>query len=96
MSILIDNVYDAFISLLAGAHGLIEINTCLRSDPALQQAFGNANSNEEVFTFDFKAHHLCDLSIYCRLPRSGSCIRRFVSFVYTRDYESANFESHIS
>ena len=32
---LIDKVYDAFISLLAGAHGLVEINTRLRADLAV-------------------------------------------------------------
>ncbi len=31
-----DKLYDAFISLLAGAHGLVEINSLLRDDPALQ------------------------------------------------------------
>ena len=36
----IDKLYDGFIALLAGAHGLVEINTRLRSDPALQAAFG--------------------------------------------------------
>ncbi len=35
-----DKLSDAFISLLAGAHGLVEINTRLRSDPGLQAAFG--------------------------------------------------------
>jgi hypothetical protein len=35
-----DKLYDAFISRLSGAHGLVEINTRLRTDPALQQAFG--------------------------------------------------------
>ncbi len=35
-----DKLYDAFISLLSGAHGLVEINTRLRSDPVLQAAFG--------------------------------------------------------
>ena len=38
----IDKVYDAFISILAGAQGLVEINTRLRSDPGLQKAFGRA------------------------------------------------------
>jgi hypothetical protein len=33
-------LYDGFIALLAGAHGLVEINTRLRSDPVLQAAFG--------------------------------------------------------
>src|SRR5437868_1960222 len=36
----IDKVYDAFMSRLSGAHGLVEINTRLRSDPALQTVFG--------------------------------------------------------
>jgi len=36
----IDKLQDAFISMLAGAHGLVEINTRLRSDSALQAAFG--------------------------------------------------------
>ncbi len=36
----VQKLYDAFIALLAGAHGLVEINKRLRSDPGLQAAFG--------------------------------------------------------
>jgi hypothetical protein len=43
----LDKLYDAFISILAGAHGLCEINTRLRSDPALQAAFGRAACAEQ-------------------------------------------------
>jgi len=43
----IDKLYDAFISLLAGAHGLVEINTRLRADPALQAAFGRRSCAEQ-------------------------------------------------
>jgi hypothetical protein len=43
----IDKLYDAFISLLAGAHGLVEINTRLRADPALQAAFGRSRCAEQ-------------------------------------------------
>ncbi len=43
----VDKLYDAFISLLAGAHGLVEINTRLRTDPALQQAFGRSACAEQ-------------------------------------------------
>src|SRR5919202_6611847 len=39
-------LYDAFIALLAGAHGLVESNTRPRSDPALQAAFGRAGCAE--------------------------------------------------
>src|SRR5437588_5991737 len=43
----IDKLYDAFISMLAGAHGLVEINTRLRSDPGLQRAFGRSCCAEQ-------------------------------------------------
>src|SRR4051794_4499463 len=43
----IQKLYDAFISILAGAHGLIEINTRLRSDVALQRAFGRLACAEQ-------------------------------------------------
>ena len=42
-----DKLYDAFISLLAGAHGLVEINTRLRTDPGLQRAFGRSACAEQ-------------------------------------------------
>src|SRR2546421_10944507 len=35
-----DKLYDGFISLLAGAQGLVEINSRLRSDRARPPAFG--------------------------------------------------------
>ena len=37
-----DKLYEAWISLLAGAHGLVEINTRLRTDPGWQRAFGRS------------------------------------------------------
>src|SRR5829696_1312613 len=40
-------LYDAFIAMLAGAHGLVEINTRLRSDAALQAAFGRTACAEQ-------------------------------------------------
>lgn len=42
-----DKLYDAFISLLAGAHGLVEINTRLRADRGLQAAFGRQACAEQ-------------------------------------------------
>lgn len=38
-----DKLYDAFITILAGGHGVVEANTRLRSDPALQAAFGRSS-----------------------------------------------------
>jgi hypothetical protein len=43
----IHKVYDAFITILAGAHGLVEINKRLRSDPGLQAAFGRKACAEQ-------------------------------------------------
>src|SRR5690242_9410573 len=42
-----DKLYDAFITILAGAHGIVEVNTRLRSDIALQQAFGRSTCAEQ-------------------------------------------------
>ena len=43
----IDKLIDGFITMLAGAQGLVEINTRLRSDPALQAAFGRSCCAEQ-------------------------------------------------
>src|SRR2546430_2636827 len=42
-----DKLYDSFIAMLAGAHGMVEINTRLRSDPGLQAAFGRSACAEQ-------------------------------------------------
>jgi hypothetical protein len=42
-----DKLQDAFISILAGASGLVEINTRLRADPTLQAAFGRTRCAEQ-------------------------------------------------
>jgi len=42
-----DKLYDVFISLLAGAHGLVEINSRLRADATLQAAFGRTRCAEQ-------------------------------------------------
>ena len=43
----IEKLKDAFIAILAGAHGLYEINTRLRSDEALQRAFGRKSCADQ-------------------------------------------------
>jgi hypothetical protein len=42
-----DKLYDCFIGILAGAHGIADINRVLRADPALQAAFGRAGCAEQ-------------------------------------------------
>lgn len=51
----LEKLTDAFIAILCGAHGLSEINTRVRSDQALQHAFGRTSCAEQSVvqeTFD--------------------------------------------
>lgn len=48
----VDKLYDGFVALLAGAHGLVEINSALRCDPALQAAFGRSACAEQSVVQD--------------------------------------------
>lgn len=43
----IEKLTDAFIAILAGSHGLCEINTRVRTDTALQRAFGRKSCAEQ-------------------------------------------------
>jgi hypothetical protein len=43
----IEKLYDGFLTLLARAHGLVEINTRLRADPARPPAFGRTGCAEQ-------------------------------------------------
>ena len=43
----IEKLTDAFVAILSGAHGLCEINTRVRSDKALQRAFGRRACAEQ-------------------------------------------------
>jgi hypothetical protein len=47
-----DKLYDGFIALLAGAQGLVEINKRVRSDVALQAAFGRDACAEQSVVQD--------------------------------------------
>src|SRR5215218_864809 len=47
-----DKLYDAFIALLAGAQGLVEINHRLRAEPGLQAAFGRSACAEQSVVQD--------------------------------------------
>jgi hypothetical protein len=55
----LEKLEDALIAILAGAHGLSEINTRLRSDPALQRAFGRrACADQSVVQATLECLHL--------------------------------------
>ena len=43
----VDKLLDALIALLAGAHGIVEVNSRLRADPVLQRAWGRRRCAEQ-------------------------------------------------
>jgi hypothetical protein len=43
----LEKLQDAFIAMLAGAHGLCEVNTRVRADAALQRSFGRHSCAEQ-------------------------------------------------
>jgi hypothetical protein len=51
-----DKLLDALIAILAGAQGLVEVNTLLRSDVALQRAFGRRDCAEQSTIQDTLNH----------------------------------------
>lgn len=79
-----DKLYDAWIAILAGAHGLVEVNTRLRSDPALQAAFGRCACAEQAViqdTFD-----ACDATTVQQMEQALTTIFRQHSRAYRHDY----------
>lgn len=47
-----EKLLDAFIAILAGAQGLVEINKCVRADLGLQRAFGRMGCAEQSVVQD--------------------------------------------
>src|SRR6266536_5765408 len=81
-----DKLYDAFISLLAGAHGLVEINTRLRSDPVLQAAFGRtACADQSLVQQNLDA---CTAATVGQLEQAMDRIYRQHSQGYRHDYRA--------
>jgi hypothetical protein len=79
-----DKLYDAWIALLAGAHGLVEINTRLRADPALQRAFGrNACADQSTIQETLNA---CTAENVTQLQQALRVIYRQHSRGYRHDY----------
>ena len=83
----IDKLYDAFISILAGAHGLVEINTRLRSDEALQAAFGRTACAEQSVVQE--TLNACTSTQVTQLEQALTTIYRQHSQGYAHDYNKA-------
>jgi hypothetical protein len=83
----LDKLFDAFISILAGAHGLAEINTRLRSDQALQTAFGRSACAEQSVVQD--TLNACGAEQVAQLAQALVTIYRQHSQGYAHDYQQA-------
>lgn len=81
-----DKLYDALISLLAGAHGLVEINTRLRADTALQRAFGRSRCAEQSVVQD--TLNACTTENVEQMEQAMESIYRQHSQGYQHDYQA--------
>ena len=79
-----DKLYDAWIAILAGAQGLIEVNTRLRSDPVLQRAFGRTACAEQSVIQD--TLDACDATTVQQMEQALTTIVRHHSQAYRHDY----------
>jgi len=83
----LDKLYDAFIGILAGAHGLSELNTRLRSDVALQAAFGRTACAEQSVVQD--TLNRCQADQVSQMEQALQTIYRQHSQGYRHDYKAA-------
>src|SRR6266704_1184 len=82
-----DKLYDALISMLAGAHGLVEINTRLRADVALQRAFGRRRCAEQSVVQD--TLNACTTENVEQMEQAMDTIYRQRSQGFGHDYQTS-------
>lgn len=82
----IEKLTDAFITILSGAHGLVEINTRLRSDIALQRAFGRRDCAEQSVVQE--TLDACTPENVIQMQRALDDIFRAHSQTYRHDYKA--------
>src|SRR5438876_10456299 len=82
-----DKLYDALISMLAGAHGLVEINTRLQADAGLQHAFGRTRCAEQSVVQD--TLNACTAENVEQMEQALDAIYRQHSQGYLHDYQAS-------
>lgn len=80
----LEKLLDCFVNILAGGHGLVEINTRLRADPALQRAFGRTTCAEQSTISD--TLNACTPANVQQLRDALACILRQHSQTYRHAY----------
>jgi hypothetical protein len=83
----LDKLLDAFIDIVAGGHGLYEVNTRVRSDGALQQAFGRTGCAEQSVVSD--TLNACTTETVEQMREAVKCIYQQHGQGYGHDYKQA-------
>jgi hypothetical protein len=81
----LEKLQDAFIAVLAGAHGLVEVNTRVRSDAALQRAFGRSSCAEQSVVQETLDR--CSAENVRQMEEAVDAIFRTHSRAYRHDYK---------
>lgn len=81
----LEKLQDAFIAMLAGAHGLVEVNTRVRSDAALQRAFGRSSCAEQSVVQETLDR--CSAENVRQMEGAVDAIFRAHSGAYRHDYQ---------
>lgn len=80
-----EKLQDAFIAILAGAHGLCEVNTRVRSDAAVQRAFGRRDCAEQSVVQETLS--ACTAENVRQMEEAVDAIFRAHSRAYRHDYK---------
>lgn len=80
-----EKLMDAFITLLAGAQGLVEVNKRLKADPGLQRAFGRRGCAEQSVVQD--TLDACTAENVDQMHQAVEAIFRRHSQTYRHDYQ---------
>jgi hypothetical protein len=78
-----EKLYDAFVAILTGAHGLSEIDTRLRADPTLQRSFGRSTCAEYSLVQD---------TLDACTPQNVEQLRRVVTSLFREHARAARHD----
>ena len=82
-----EKLLDGYINILAGAHGMVEINKRVRPDRAVQAAFGRSGCAEQSVVQDIL--DACSAENVEQMHRAMQAIYRRHSYAYRHDYDQA-------
>lgn len=80
-----EKLLDAFLAMLAGAQGMVEVNKCVRADPGLQRAFGRTGCAEQSVVQD--TLDACTAENVNQMHQAAEKIFRRHSQTYRHDYQ---------